>query len=164
MALIFIYVALAAYNVEYLTLGLHRVETMVDEAGNVAILDEGGRIRKGGSKRFVTEWEERRRRELAREREGWGRRHHGGGHSHGHSHGKSGSGKSGKRRRDRDKDKERDRDAKDDWSGYMGEVKDGAVASGLTFSRLWIEGTDAVMDIPLGGVCEVLYGDGRESR
>jgi phosphatidylinositol glycan class P protein len=24
---------------------------------------------------------------------------------------------------------------------------------------VWSQGTDAVMDVPLGGVCEVLYGD-----
>ena len=23
---------------------------------------------------------------------------------------------------------------------------------------LWNEGTDAVMDVPIGGVCEILYG------
>lgn len=28
--------------------------------------------------------------------------------------------------------------------------------------KLWSHGSDAVMDVPLGGVCEVLYGDGRE--
>ncbi len=28
----------------------------------------------------------------------------------------------------------------------------------LEWSNLWNEGTDAVMDIPVGGVCEVLYG------
>jgi phosphatidylinositol glycan class P protein len=27
---------------------------------------------------------------------------------------------------------------------------------------VWSQGTDAVMDVPLGGVCEVLYGDLRE--
>ncbi|KAF2457145.1 hypothetical protein BDY21DRAFT_345072 [Lineolata rhizophorae] len=27
---------------------------------------------------------------------------------------------------------------------------------------LWSVGTDAVMDVPLGGVCEVLYGEGRD--
>jgi len=27
---------------------------------------------------------------------------------------------------------------------------------------LWSRGTDAVMDVPIGGVCEVLYGEGRE--
>lgn len=28
----------------------------------------------------------------------------------------------------------------------------------VNWSGLWNEGTDAVMDIPIGGVCEVLYG------
>ena len=28
----------------------------------------------------------------------------------------------------------------------------------LDWRMLWNEGTDAVMDIPLGGVCEILYG------
>ena len=28
--------------------------------------------------------------------------------------------------------------------------------------QLWNEGTDAVMDVPLGGVCEILYGEGRQ--
>ena len=31
-------------------------------------------------------------------------------------------------------------------------------ASSVDWSSLWNEGTDAVMDIPVGGVCEVLYG------
>ena len=29
---------------------------------------------------------------------------------------------------------------------------------------LWSEGTDAVMDVPVGGVCEILYGDRYNSR
>lgn len=28
----------------------------------------------------------------------------------------------------------------------------------LDWRNLWTEGTDAVMDIPIGGVCEILYG------
>ncbi|KAK8213390.1 hypothetical protein M8818_002689 [Zalaria obscura] len=32
----------------------------------------------------------------------------------------------------------------------------------LDWKILWNEGTDAVMDVPIGGVCEVLYGMGRE--
>lgn len=28
----------------------------------------------------------------------------------------------------------------------------------LDWRELWNEGTDAVMDIPIGGVCEILYG------
>ena len=33
-------------------------------------------------------------------------------------------------------------------------------ASQVDWKTAWSEGTDAVMDIPIGGVCEVLYGDG----
>lgn len=28
----------------------------------------------------------------------------------------------------------------------------------LNWRLLWNEGTDAVMDVPVGGVCEILYG------
>ena len=27
------------------------------------------------------------------------------------------------------------------------------------WAAIWSEGTDAVMDVPIGGVCEVLYGN-----
>jgi len=30
------------------------------------------------------------------------------------------------------------------------------------WSEVWNQGTDAVLDIPLGGVCEVLYGHGND--
>lgn len=33
-------------------------------------------------------------------------------------------------------------------------------AKSLEWTMLWSEGTDAVMDVPIGGVCEVLYGEG----
>lgn len=33
---------------------------------------------------------------------------------------------------------------------------------GVEWRDLWTEGTDAVMDIPLGGVCEILYGQADE--
>ncbi|GAB7362435.1 hypothetical protein MBLNU230_g2757t1 [Neophaeotheca triangularis] len=36
-------------------------------------------------------------------------------------------------------------------------VESGPVA-GVDWRELWNEGTDAVMDIPVGGVCEILYG------
>lgn len=29
------------------------------------------------------------------------------------------------------------------------------------WGMVWSRGTDAVMDVPIGGVCEVLYGEGR---
>lgn len=38
----------------------------------------------------------------------------------------------------------------------------GAAGERLVWRNLWNEGTDAVMDVPLGGVCEILYGEGRD--
>lgn len=145
MVLIYIYIALACYNVEYLTLGLNRVETMVDEAGSVAILDENGRIRKGGSKRYVADLEEKRRREVIMAT--WDRKKKGTG-------GSSRSKKKDRRREERDRD--------DQWYGYVGQVTENGVASGLSWRQIWNQGTDAVMDVPLGGVCEVLYGENRD--
>lgn len=144
MLLIYIYVALACYNVEYLTLGFSRVETIVDEAGSVAILDENGRIRKGGSKRYVADLEEKKRREALMQ--SWDRKR------------KGGSGRHSKRKGKKEKDE------LDDWCGYTGQLsEDGSgVASGLSWRQIWNEGTDAVLDVPLGGVCEVLYGEGRD--
>lgn len=34
------------------------------------------------------------------------------------------------------------------------------VADDVDWSSLWSTGTDAVMDVPIGGVCELLYGSG----
>ncbi|KAH7155465.1 PIG-P-like protein, partial [Dactylonectria estremocensis] len=90
MTVFYIYVALAAYNTEILTLPLASVETIVDGAGHLAEIDAKGRMR--GS------------RNRERKVEGNGR---------------------------------------------------------LRWREIWSEGTDAVMDIPLAGVCEVLYGEGR---
>jgi phosphatidylinositol N-acetylglucosaminyltransferase subunit P len=89
MLLVYIYVALASYNTGYLTLQLSSIETIIDDAANIATLD--GKGRKGGPTR------ERRR--------------------------------------------ERTDKGLKDWQS------------------VWSQGTDAVMDVPLGGVCEVLYGD-----
>ena len=125
----YIYVALACYNTEILTLAMDRLETMVDEAGSVAILDEGGRIRKGGSKKFVEELE--RRRDVER--------------------------RQGIKKKSKKKKKE------EEWFGYVGEVTEFGIESGLSWRQIWSHGTDAVLDVPLGGVCEVLYGEGRNS-
>jgi phosphatidylinositol glycan class P protein len=93
MLLVYIYIALASYNTEYLTLPLTSIETIIDDAANVATIDEKGRVgrMKGSKKKRV---------------------------------------KAGKGLRE--------------WKAA------------------WSHGTDAVMDVPLGGVCEVLYGSGRE--
>lgn len=114
---------------------------MVDDAGSVAILDEQGRILKGGSKR--QEWEAEERRKCEKISGSWNRKLKGSGR------------KKDQRRKQRD-------EADTPRFGYMGEMCDGRVASGLTWRQIWNEGTDAVMDVPIGGVCEVLYGEGRD--
>lgn len=183
MLLVFIYIALLSYNVEYLTLPMTSLECMVDEAGNVAILDEYGRLRKGGSKRFVKEMEERAKMERAMEKtksqSAKARKH---------SKGGSGSKDKGKQRR---KSSRRNSDDFRSWPQDVQQCANGTARSSSqqdqalyeyapTFPYLgngnvpnhlqnggqaypnwkliWNEGTDAVMDVPIGGVCEVLYG------
>lgn len=90
MTIVYIYVALAAYNTGYLTLPMSSIENIVDQAAHVAVLDSKGRIQRKGGQAGVAIGID---------------------------------------------------DAKDvDWK------------------KLWNEGTDAVMDVPIGGVCEILYG------
>ncbi|KAH6609332.1 hypothetical protein Trco_002678 [Trichoderma cornu-damae] len=91
MTLCYIYVALASYNLEILTVPMASAETIVDGAGKLAVIDSKGRL-KGGTKR----------------------------------------------------------ERKCETNGK------------LRWREIWNEGTDAVLDIPLAGVCEVLYGEGRE--
>ncbi|KAL5606413.1 hypothetical protein BROUX41_002830 [Berkeleyomyces rouxiae] len=88
VTLVYIYVALAAYNTEILTLPLTAVETVIDDAAQVAMADAAGSLRDGS----------------------------------------------------------RMTSAKMDVMKGYGEL-----------AAIWSEGTDAVMDIPLGAVCEVLY-------
>ncbi|KAL8951775.1 MAG: hypothetical protein Q9222_002266 [Ikaeria aurantiellina] len=85
MTLVYIYVALAAYNTEYLTLPMNSIENIVDETANIATM-ENQRIKK---------------------------------------------------------------------QNRLGEPKVYADTS-ADWSSLWDEGTDAVMDIPVGGVCQIL--------
>ncbi|KAI1502969.1 PIG-P-domain-containing protein [Biscogniauxia marginata] len=89
MLLVYIYVALAAYNTEVLTLPLTSIETIVDEAAKIATIDSKGRIKLGEPGKQISEEKGRQ----------------------------------------------------------------------LDWKNIWNEGTDAVMDVPLAGVCEVLYGD-----
>lgn len=95
MLLVYIYVALALYNRERLTVPMGSVETIVDGVAQTATIDSKGRLR------LRTAREGRRERKVDRE---------------------------GK----------------------------------LRWRELWNEGTDAVLDVPLGGVCEILYGEGRK--
>ena len=99
MLLVYIYVALAAYNTEILTLPLDAIETIVDDCAKVAVADGRGRLRDGPRRRVVR---------------------------------------------------------------GNGSAVAGTSGMGLDWRRVWSEGTDAVMDVPLAGVCEVLYGGGGE--
>ena len=95
IVLVYIYVGLACYNTEYLTLPMRSIENIVDEAANVAVLDSRGKIK---SKHV-------RGKQMEEESAP--------GQHESYQH---------------------------DWRS------------------LWNEGTDAVMDVPIGGVCEILYG------
>ena len=104
MTIVYIYVALAAYNTEYLTLPMSSIENIVDEAANVAAIDSYARG-KGDSK---TEC---------------------------HRGYRSGGPK---------------------LSNYDEQSWD--------WKTLWSEGTNAVMDVPVGGVCEILYGNSPDAE
>ncbi|KAL8857812.1 MAG: hypothetical protein Q9178_005712 [Gyalolechia marmorata] len=84
MTLVYIYVALAAYNTEYLTLPMNSIENIVDEAANIATVERQRNTRFGP----LGAWE---------------------------------------------------------------------TGDELDWASLWDAGTDAVMDIPIGGVCQILY-------
>lgn len=135
MTLVYIYVALALYNTEYLTLPLQSLETIVDEAGKIAVLDSRGRIVTSEERRRNIERERERVEKEAQQAGGDG----GSGSSKGHRH--------------------HQRNKSSGSNGYHG-------GGGLHFfapreidwRECWNEGTDAVMDVPLAGVCEVLYG------
>jgi len=120
MSVIYVYVALASCNTQYLTLPMASCENLVDAAAQIAVVDREGKII-------------RQARGGGRSAEGK-RRGHGvhGGHSR-QSSASKGTGLG--------------------W-GVNGKEVD--------WKSLWNEGTDAVMDVPIGGVCEILYGTGRE--
>ena len=118
MALGFVYVVLACWNTEVLTLPMESCEGLIDDAANVAVIDASGHIirkDKAGQLRSPT---------------------------------KSRSAKIGPHRRQSLGESGNDKSRKDGTGG-------------LAWRMLWNEGTDAVMDVPIGGVCEILYGDGR---
>ena len=52
-------------------------------------------------------------------------------------------------------------DAKGRMRGFSKKERKCDANGRFRWKEIWNEGTDAVMDIPLAGVCEVLYGEGR---
>jgi len=151
MLVVYIYVALAAYNTDYLTRGLDHLECIVDDAAKIASVDFDAEPDTPGDE--IT------------------------GNS-GVSVNIGGSGEEAispispldgglimKSRRAPPKKEEkkparrgRAESVSERWKGTGVLENDGQ----RDWKALWNRGTDAVMDIPVGGVCEVLYGDGRE--
>ena len=118
---VYIYVALASYNTEYLTVPMGAVESLVDEAASVAVVDGEGRVVQAGERSWVGE-------------------------------GKKAAGKAGKRKGGRSRQ-----------GSLTGEGARVGGGKQLDWRGMWNEGTDAVMDIPIGGVCEILYGQHGDS-
>ncbi|KAM3501862.1 hypothetical protein MY10362_005241 [Beauveria mimosiformis] len=125
MTLVYIYVALASYNLEMLTLPLRRVETIVDDAGQLAVVDAEGKLR--------------------------------GSNSNSNSNSSSGGGGG----RSTQSIKEEEEEEEEEEAGKV-EGEERWVGGRMRWREVWSVGTDAVLDIPLSGVCEVLYGEGRE--
>lgn len=120
VALLWVYVALGAYNTDTLTGKLGDIGWLVDEKGTVAVVGGSwGRGRRKGGRRVV----------VGKKRE--------------RSRGKKGRGRKERKRKEAD-----------------GVARLGS--EDLDWGEIWNEGTDAVLDIPIGGVCEILYGTGRE--
>lgn len=135
MLVVYIYVALASYNTGYLTRGLEHLECVVDDAAKIAHVDFGDEEDEGA----------------------------------GEEGGDSGvdaispispleCGIEMKVSREPDRRRKRKESVGERWGGTGVHANDGE----RDWKALWNRGTGAVMDIPVGGVCEVLYGDGRE--
>lgn len=127
----YIYVALALYNTEYLTVPLNSLETIVDEAGKIAVVDGRGRI-------VVSE---ERRRNLEREWERELLKGSGGGNNNNNNH--------------NTRHHQRKQSGNGPHGGFLARERE------VDWRECWNEGTDAVMDVPLAGVCEILYGGAR---
>ncbi|KAF2714844.1 PIG-P-domain-containing protein, partial [Pleomassaria siparia CBS 279.74] len=108
--LLYIFVALASYNKDHLTLPMSSCENLVDECGQVAVVD--GRTGNIVRDRVI------------------------------------GTGKG---------------TTQETGSSSLEAYQYGAEDQ-VDWKRLWSTGTDAVMDVPIGGVCEILYGLGRDSE
>ncbi|KAJ4367153.1 hypothetical protein N0V83_007683 [Neocucurbitaria cava] len=126
MLIIYIYVALASYNTQHLTLPLSSIENLVDECAQIAVVDRRtGEIVRDAV--LVTDKLHERDKEKGT----------GVGAGAAGAAAAFGSGR------------------KSDFSGYQFEANEQ-----VEWRAFWSTGTDAVMDVPIGGVCEILYGSG----
>lgn len=178
--LVWIYVALASWNTGVLTVGLGDVRCLVDRAGVVAVVDKRGEIVRGSrsvageasalnaaGRKFGGAGVSAPAGANASLRGGAGANANGslGRRSKGKSNRKSksetptappspapstpssSSFPHRRKREPRSSRTPRDEEPADEREGLV-----------LPWRELWCVGTDAVMDVPVGGVCEVLYG------
>ncbi|KAF1838996.1 PIG-P-domain-containing protein [Decorospora gaudefroyi] len=116
---VYIYVALASYNTQYLTLPLSSCENLVDECAHIAVVDRmTGQIVRDPVL-LTDKLHEKDKEKGTRTRAPPSR--------------------------------------KCSFSAYQF-----SASSELDWKSFWSTGTDAVMDVPIGGVCEILYGHGSD--
>jgi len=130
MVICYIFVALASYNTGYMTLKMGDLGCLVDEKGQIAVVDEKGRIVRG--KRMYEA----------------------------KSGGENGVATNGTQLESGTDVKLQTQNRNIEGLGHAPEPPE---PPELDWKTLWNEGTDAVMDVPLGGVCEILYGEDRDT-
>jgi hypothetical protein len=146
--LCYVYAALACYNTEVLTLPLTHPGCFVDEAAHVAVLDARGRIVRGAQQDKKSAASADQEAKKAKEEKGAGKGSAGGGGKNKHRDKKE---KRERERQEREKKAKAKQMANEDHDPDEAEVD-------WDWRAVWSEGTDAVMDVPIGGVCEILYG------
>jgi phosphatidylinositol glycan class P protein len=140
MLLVWIYVALAAYNTGYLTLPMGSIETIVDEAANVATLEGKG----SAAHSWATSLPQATRGRAPAP-----------GHRRQNSSGTANAVEPPKRSSEKARLKEE--------KAKKREMRRGQEIKPEEWRKIWSVGTDACLDVPLGGVCEVLYGEARDA-
>jgi len=168
MTIVYIYVALASYNTEYMTRPLHSLDIIVDKVAQVAVVEvdeskhyahSSGWISTG---QFMKEPEEMMVDDDQNNSAAVSPVE-----LHSPSFQKPPPSPSKHKKR-----KKRKRDgsgsgsiagtSQNDLEEAGDEDHDPSDSRGIMWKDYWNVGTDAVMDIPIGGVCEVLYGEGRD--
>lgn len=170
MLIVYIYVALAAYNTEYLTLPLSSLETVVDDAANIAPVVFPGEDAGEDSEDEADEADEKEDADEDEDtdgEEGHGGREKGDGKFLSVGQAEKTDGSAGKKGRG----PQQNRPASSGRQGNTGKLAptdnqqqqrrrqvSEARAEKIDWRAVWNRGTDAVMDVPLAGVNEVLYG------
>lgn len=155
MTLVYIYIALASYNTGYLTLPMQSIENIVDEAANIAVIDSKGRLKKGGSEKLNPE---SLAACIAAQRD-LGKYATGGSLALGNGLDGFGS-ESGQYSQFHHHHQGSQASLQSFYATHP--MPTPPLSRRLDWRGIWNEGTDAVMDVPIGGVCEILYGEGRD--